>query len=1141
MEQSIFTDTELQLAIERRLKYQGTAKIELSQLSFHPSASRQFDQNNVDRLCEVFRKDGCHRLEVQNHISGVVTSGHLKRARQAAQITAEELLTNSCEKCPMLSFSPGQVLCLHGQHRLRAAEDVLAPSEQWWTVDLYLNDISYDLRNTLIDEYSNEKMPSDGEIYRKLRQYQNEHNAPFQKRWWARLSENKAKRLRQLMSPDNVDICAAFDALLPIPGLWDGMSIGSLNRVLALKCDEEIIHYLQHVKRFWFTLVDGDLDQMAKIDTCTVKALELKAPTACKLDARKAKGLILSAEAFVHFNETERNNIWQRLAKHDACDGIIPSLHTFFRDINYLEACANGIKQLVELKKGSPTVRAAMKQAFNLDRSRETCLVQTSETAFRSHAGPKSDFFELSYRQIWLFVMRHYPQMAREATSKKVVAKSNCGKADEVVLYSMAVLSQKLGFHSKPATDLLKRPPDRQIAREALLKARKPGRYRYNLDTFELLIDRVVECFTSAVPDETLPSSDLIRGGKLTPKYRCGPPRQDSQLSDRPLLFMDQMHLKHTSSSNLVSSFYVRQCVYFAFFGKPFEGRIPDPADTPGSPLFVPLNDPSVATASLSLPLEVSMYRQSRQGKRRERARQQGGGGRRSHKEGRRGTSKDKAAPNMASHLGFVQANQHLAMHESIRLATEDEDMISINSSSVVEAGKGNDFEIQDYPAHELRSSPEPNLEIFPDVGHETQEEREYREPQGDQVLIPETRSIPELEDTDCESSLLSDPVSPNWHEADVSENIPPLEIGPQQPSQARSSPTSPLSDKSVYLEEQELPSIAETQGEVAQDEAEQSIRLSQPDEVSLEQRTEGRLDAEDGVRKALQELEQAAEIRTLATDSVQVLPEEQPASAMIEQTSTYNPQQPIFTQNMDLISQNAMSNNQISVPMLGSAQVAQQRRMEQSTRATKAITRFGFAEMMQHDTQTDKNESRHREPSDSPKSLQQGFALIPEPSESSNEEESRKKKSRRHGGDVVGTVDSNPAIGEVMILTLPEALSQRQIALPSALLITFKAYEKGLWRVTDRIQIDQDLSQAERIAMKYARQDNKHARFYRFQNNKLSLVSVAECVRAAISDGSNTVLMNLHRDLEITQETVAEVAKMLKADRDSREDQSIK
>lgn len=122
-------------------------------------------------------------------------------------------------------------------------------------------------------------------MYRRIRQYQHEHNARFQKRWWSRLSENKAKRLRQLTSPDHVDLCSAFDALLAIPGLWNGMRLGSLNRVLALKCDEvsffclrtpdrcsvanlaqEIVQYLTHVGNFWSTLVNHDRNQTAKID-----------------------------------------------------------------------------------------------------------------------------------------------------------------------------------------------------------------------------------------------------------------------------------------------------------------------------------------------------------------------------------------------------------------------------------------------------------------------------------------------------------------------------------------------------------------------------------------------------------------------------------------------------------------------------------------------------------------------------------------------------------------------------------------------------------------------------------------------------------------------------------------------------------
>lgn len=88
-----------------------------------------------------------------------------------------------------------------------------------------------------MDEYSNEKDSSDGEVYLKVRQYQYEGNSHFEKRWMARLSPNKSKRLRQLSS--RVDIRAAFDRLLMIPSLLvQGMKIGSLARVLATNCDE---------------------------------------------------------------------------------------------------------------------------------------------------------------------------------------------------------------------------------------------------------------------------------------------------------------------------------------------------------------------------------------------------------------------------------------------------------------------------------------------------------------------------------------------------------------------------------------------------------------------------------------------------------------------------------------------------------------------------------------------------------------------------------------------------------------------------------------------------------------------------------------------------------------------------------------
>ena len=255
----MYTDAELELTRERNLKYQGTAKISLDQIIPHPSIFREFDSKNVERLCEIFNRDGCRRFDLRNHITATVSRQHLYDALRAARVSPQALMTSRSDQHPRLQFPTGNVQCLHGQHRLRAAAELLPASDQWWTVDLYLDgndtlflsylcnsdilptaDISPGLQATLIDEYSNEKTPSDGEVYRKVRQYEHEANAQFKKRWMARLSANKAKRFRQLSSHE--EVCAAFDALLEIPALLvHGMQFGSLPDALASNCDEVCI------------------------------------------------------------------------------------------------------------------------------------------------------------------------------------------------------------------------------------------------------------------------------------------------------------------------------------------------------------------------------------------------------------------------------------------------------------------------------------------------------------------------------------------------------------------------------------------------------------------------------------------------------------------------------------------------------------------------------------------------------------------------------------------------------------------------------------------------------------------------------------------------------------------------------------
>ena len=97
-------------------------------------------------------------------------------------------------------------------------------------------DVSHDLKLSLIEEYSNQQKPSDGEIYCKIRLYHYQRVISLEKRWWARLTPHRRKNLKRLFQHD--ELTAAFDALLDVPGLWGGMRISTLHKVMTMRCDE---------------------------------------------------------------------------------------------------------------------------------------------------------------------------------------------------------------------------------------------------------------------------------------------------------------------------------------------------------------------------------------------------------------------------------------------------------------------------------------------------------------------------------------------------------------------------------------------------------------------------------------------------------------------------------------------------------------------------------------------------------------------------------------------------------------------------------------------------------------------------------------------------------------------------------------
>ncbi|KAJ6018994.1 hypothetical protein N7522_001061 [Penicillium canescens] len=630
MDEPMYTDPELQILTERRRTYQGTARVNISQITPHPSVSQHMNTKNVERLCQIFDKEGCRRLDIYNHVSAVVSRQHLHEALQAGRVNAADLMTDQPSRYPHLHFSTGSIQCLHGQHRLKAGEHCLPLIDQWWTVDLYLEDISPGLQTSLIDEYSNERVPSDGEIYIKVRQYRNEANAHFENRWLARLSNNKARRLRGLESHPSVR--AAFDSLLVLPSLMiHGMQIGSLPQALAICCDEEIVHALTRLLQYWSSLVEHNRTKMLKVDPHTVEILQLLAPGVSSKDRITVKGLVHSGEVFSNFTQSERASIWKRLKK---TEGIIPSLYTFFKDLRYLESCANCIKRLITPSRSFPTIKIAMRAAFvSYDPTYAQSLIQTSESEFRSYSDSQGDPAELGYRQLWLYAMRHYPSLFQKPPrkdGKDPMAKPNREVVEPMILYDMAVLAKRLGFHSPQIEQLIQQSPDRQIAQDALLKARRPDRYQYNKEEIESLINKVTECFLRAVPfDQRLPVQ-FVGGGELKKESRCGYPQAEAQLRDCQFLFIDQLHGDSLQRERKATSTLVRRSVYFTFFSKmpmprvnnDTAGRSPNP-ELPMSPLFVssnrsPQNGGEIGSAGPGARRDSSLERQRLKEARRE-------------------------------------------------------------------------------------------------------------------------------------------------------------------------------------------------------------------------------------------------------------------------------------------------------------------------------------------------------------------------------------------------------------------------------------------------------------------------------------------------------------------------------------------
>lgn len=241
---------------DKRKCFRGRAKIYLDHLDYHGISSRgKVDEKHIDNLVHLFQVEGCMRLhEPENYVPALISQEELSQALSYNGLKGLNLLQEGEPR--LLNLPEGiSIKLLHGEHRMRAAEQFLEPSERWWVVILYTTgglilihvqrplayiatELDQSTQNAIREEYSHQLKFTDGDIYRSICLHARRQDPSRVKKWEARLSPKKRKLVSLLNKPLHHPIRDGLNRNLPFVGLWDALEIGALSRILPLHCPQ---------------------------------------------------------------------------------------------------------------------------------------------------------------------------------------------------------------------------------------------------------------------------------------------------------------------------------------------------------------------------------------------------------------------------------------------------------------------------------------------------------------------------------------------------------------------------------------------------------------------------------------------------------------------------------------------------------------------------------------------------------------------------------------------------------------------------------------------------------------------------------------------------------------------------------------
>ena len=222
------------------------------------------------------------------------------------------------------------------------------------------------------------------------------------------------------------------------------------------------MRYLRHIASSWSTIL-GDLDGDV-LDNETVTLLQCLAPAASMQDLGSMTGTIVSRRAFRLVQDpAAREAIRQRLSQ---IGYLIPSLETLIYNLGWLEPCCAVLRNLVMIPAGK-SLRRSLVEAYNRP---NPAVVQWAEQDFRHRPIPLTlNDASLDYVQLWLYAMRHFPNMTEFTTKESAGERKEGMKLNARLLQGLGATAFRLGFRTPRACTLKSQDPEKALASQFIL------------------------------------------------------------------------------------------------------------------------------------------------------------------------------------------------------------------------------------------------------------------------------------------------------------------------------------------------------------------------------------------------------------------------------------------------------------------------------------------------------------------------------------------------------------------------------------------------------------------------------------------------------------------------------------------------